>query len=116
MALAMHTSNSSLRRLLLNVIERQTIQPQEMDADFLDFCFSHMVSPAETPGIQSLCMKLAFQQCRHYPELLHEFNETLSLMQDGYAVSVTTLRKKLLKQSEKLIQQHTHGEQPPSLP
>ena len=52
-----------------------------MRTDFLDFCLLHMHMPEEPPGVQSLCMKLAHRMCLPYPELLHEFYETLSLMQ-----------------------------------
>lgn len=95
--LVLFTQNDSLRRLLMNVIERQGIREADLRTDFLDFCLEHMQLPAEAPGIQSLSMKLAYQQCRYYPELLAEFRNTLLMMQDGYATSLMGLRKKMLR-------------------
>ena len=94
--LAMQTSNTSLRRLLLNVIERQEMDEQTLRTDFLDFCLEHMASPAEPPGVQTLCMKLAHRACSFYPELLKEFAEILQMMDDGYAICVKSLRRKML--------------------
>ena len=69
---AMQTENSSVRRLTLNIIERLTLEEDDMRTDFLDFCFEHMVSIEEYPGIQTLCMKLAYRMCTFYPELMDE--------------------------------------------
>ena len=75
---AMQTENSSVRRLTLNIIERLTLEEDNLRTDFLDFCFEHMVSIEEYPGIQTLCMKLAFRMCTFYPELMDELKRTLS--------------------------------------
>lgn len=79
--LIMVTPDTSLRRLTLNLVEKQEITEESMRTDFLDFCLLHMHMPEEPPGVQALCMKLAHRMCLPYPELLHEFYETLSLMQ-----------------------------------
>ena len=62
---AMQTENSSVRRLSLNIIERLKIDEKDLRTDFLDFCFEHMVSIEEYPGIQTLCMKLAYRMCNY---------------------------------------------------
>ena len=69
---AMQTENSSVRRLSLNVIERLKMDEDDLRTDFLDFCFEHMMDIEEYPGIQSVCMKLAFRMCSFYPELMDE--------------------------------------------
>ena len=69
---AMQTENSSVRRLTLNIIERLEMNEDDLRTDFLDFCFEHMVSIEEFPGIQTLCMKLAYRMCTFYPELMDE--------------------------------------------
>lgn len=94
--LAMHTDSTPLRRLLLNIIERQAFDEQTLRTDFLDFCLEHMASPAETPGVQTLCMKLAHRFCNFYPELMKEFTEILQMMDSDYAICVKCLRKKML--------------------
>ena len=81
---AMNTDNSSVRRLTLNIIERLTIGEKDLRTDFLDFCFEHMISFDEFPGIQSVCMKLAYRLCEFYPELKDELIRTLDAMDIGY--------------------------------
>lgn len=96
--LAMSTQDVSLRRLVLNIIEKLESKKDELRTDFLDFCLSHMLSPQETPGVQSLCMKLAYRQCQYYPELINEFKEYISSIDNGYAICIQSLRKKMLKE------------------
>ena len=65
--------------------------------DFLDFCFEHMVNIEEFPGIQTLCMKLAYRMCTFYPELMDELKRTLEAMEiDYYKPAVKCLRKRIL--------------------
>jgi hypothetical protein len=94
---AMQTENSSVRRLTLNIIERLTLEEDDLRTDFLDFCFEHMVSVEEFPGIQTLCMKLAYRMCTFYPELMDELKRTLEAMEiDYYKSAVKCLRKRIL--------------------
>ena len=94
---AMQTENSSVRRLTLNIIERLKIAEDDLRIDFLDFCLEHMVSIEEFPGIQTLCMKLAYRMCTFYPELMDELNRTLEAMEiDYYKPAVKCLRKRIL--------------------
>ena len=94
---AMQTENSSVRRLTLNIIERLTLDEDDLRTDFLDFCFEHMVSVEEFPGIQTLCMKLAYRMCTFYPELMDELKRTLEVMEiDYYKPAVKCLRKRIL--------------------
>ena len=94
---AMQTENSSVRRLTLNIIEKLKMDEDDLRTDFLDFCFEHMVSIEEFPGIQTLCMKLAFRMCTFYPELMDEFKRTLEAMEiDYYKPAIKCLRKRIL--------------------
>ena len=105
---AMQTENSSVRRLTLNIIERLrvgelrsgmrlTLEEDDLRTDFLDFCFEHMVSIEEFPGIQTLCMKLAYRMCTFYPELMDELKRTLEAMEiEYYKPAVKCLRKRIL--------------------
>ena len=94
---AMQTENSSVRRLTLNVIERLTLEQDDLRTDFLDFCFEHTVSIEEFPGIQTLCMKLAYRMCNFYPELMDELKRTLEAMEtEYYKPAVKCLRKRIL--------------------
>ena len=94
---AMQTENSSVRRLSLNIIERLEMSEEDLRTDFLDFCFEHMMNVEEFPGIQSVCMKLAFRMCKYYPELMDELKRTLEAMEiDYYKPAVKGVRSKIL--------------------
>ena len=94
---AMQTDNSSVRRLSLNIIERLEMSEEDLRTDFLDFCFDHMMDIEEFPGIQSVCMKLAFRMCKFYPELMDELKRTLEAMEiDYYKPAVKCVRNRIL--------------------
>ena len=94
---AMQTDNSSVRRLSLNVVERLELKENDLRTDFLDFCFEHMMDVEEYPGIQSVCMKLAFRMCSFYPELMDELKRTLEAMEiDYYKPAVKCVRNRIL--------------------
>ena len=94
---AMQTENSSVRRLSLNVVERLELKEEYLRTDFLDFCFDHMMDVEEYPGIQSVCMKLAFRMCSFYPELMDELKRILEAMEiDYYKPAVKCVRNRIL--------------------
>jgi hypothetical protein len=94
---AMQTKNSSVRRLTMNIIESLKMDEDDLRIEFLDFCLEHMVSMEEFPGIQTLCMKLAFRMCRFYPELTDELMRTLKEMETSYySPAVRNVRNKIL--------------------
>jgi Zn finger protein HypA/HybF involved in hydrogenase expression len=94
---AMQTDNSSVRRLSLNIVERLELNEEDLRTDFLDFCFEHMMDVEEFPGIQSVCMKLAFRMCKYYPELMDELKRTLEAMEiDYYKPAVKCVRNRIL--------------------
>ncbi|MBQ9649228.1 MAG: hypothetical protein IJV25_02290 [Prevotella sp.] len=94
---AMTTDNSSVRRLTLNIIEQLDMKEEDLRTDFLDFCFEHMMDVEEFPGIQSVCMKLAFRMCKFYPELMDELERTLEAMEtDYYKPAVKCVRNRIL--------------------
>ena len=104
---AMQIDNSSVKRLSLNVIERLEMSENDLRTDFLDFCFEHMIDVEELPGIQSVCMKLAFRMCKffaersgraeRYLELMDELKRTLEAMEiDYYKPAVKCVRSRIL--------------------
>lgn len=82
--LAMQTKESAVRRLSLNIVERLKLTEDDLRTDFLDFCLEHMADIEEFPGIQSLCMKIAYHMCRFYPELMDEFMRTIDSIELSY--------------------------------
>lgn len=96
--LSMETTNSSVRRLLMNIIERLHLTQEELRTDFLDFCLDRMTAYEEFPGIQSLAIKLAARMCSFYPELEQELRITLEAMEMSYyKPAVKSARSKVLK-------------------
>lgn len=63
----------TLRRLTLNILNRQSFEADTLRADFLDYCLATMMDVSEPPGLRSLCIKLAYRQCSLFPELLTEY-------------------------------------------
>lgn len=96
-ALAMQTGESAVRRLSLNIVLRLKMEEEDLRTDFLDFCLEHMADVRELPGIQSLCLKLAFRMCQFYPELMGELKRTLEAMEmDYYTPAIKCVRNKIL--------------------
>ena len=94
---AMRTENSSVRRLSLNIIERLEMGEEDLRTDFLDFCLDHMMDVEEFPGVQAVCMKLAYRMCKFYPELMDELKRTLEAMDiDYYKPAVKCARSRIL--------------------
>ena len=94
---AIQTENSSVRRLTLNIIERLEMSEDDLRTDFLDFCFDHMMDVEEFPGVQAVCMKLAYKMCKFYPELMDELKRTLEAMHiDYYKPAVKCARNRIL--------------------
>jgi 3-methyladenine DNA glycosylase AlkD len=52
----------------------------QVDTALLDFCLGHLMDPSEAVGVRALCAKLAYLQCRHYPELLGELRQSLLML------------------------------------
>lgn len=89
------------RRIFLNLLVRQPLS-DPLRVDFLDFCMERMVSKQELPGVQSLCMKIAYELCRTVPELLQEFSMILDTMEpDLLPPSIRCARKNILKAMKK---------------
>ncbi|WP_298647937.1 hypothetical protein [uncultured Proteiniphilum sp.] len=83
------------RRLILCLLYRQPLRNPPR-VDFLDFCLERMISKRELPGVQSLCMKLAYELCRLTPELLEELKTILEMMEYDLVPSIRTVRKNIL--------------------
>ncbi len=93
---AMRTASTTKRRLVMNLLERTTFDPDHIRTDFLDFCFNAILSD-EPVGVKSLAIKLAYAQSVHYPELLEEINATFRMMEpEELPAALKHLRGKML--------------------
>ena len=103
-SLATTTSDTSLRRITLALLERLdwSIQdPEEAPPHYialLDFSLEHMMMPDEPYGVRSLCMKLSYTLSLPYPELLDELRRSLLLIEPSeLGTGVRHTRNKILK-------------------
>lgn len=84
------------RRVILNLLYKQPLaNPPRVD--FLDFCLERMISVKELPGVQSLCMKIAYELCRPIPELIQELKTMLEMMEGDLCPAIRATRKNILK-------------------
>lgn len=70
------------RRLLMTLLDRMPFAPDDVSSDFIDFCLGK-INSTEPYGIRSLAIKLAYAQCRFYPELITELLAELELLDLG---------------------------------
>lgn len=95
--MAMTVGDTTSRRLILTLLERQDFAPDAIRSDFLDFCLGRMLMDAETVGVRSLCIKLACKMCMHYPELLREFYSNLELVPGGSSAAIRSSRRNAVR-------------------
>lgn len=88
------------RRVILNLLYKQPLaNPPRVD--FLDFCLERMLSVNELPGVQSLCIKIAYELCLPIPELVQELKTSLEMMEGDLCPAIRTVRKNILKAIQK---------------
>lgn len=94
----MRTTSDTKRRLLLVLLLRLPMNQDNIRTDFLDFCLNSSCSKNESTSVKTLSIKLSYEQCKYYPELLQELKSTLELMEpDRLSTGVRTVRNKVLK-------------------
>ena len=95
--LAMTTEHSAVRRLSLNIVERLDMDKDDLRTEFLDFCLERMLDIEEFPGVQAICMKLAYRMSKFYPELMEELKRILQTMPvEYYKPAVKCARNRIL--------------------
>jgi hypothetical protein len=94
----MSTTSDTKRRLLMSILLRQPFTKERVRIDFLDFCLSRMLSVKEPVGIKALCIKLSYEQCKHFPELKLELKAALEIMEPEFmSTGLRSVRKNILK-------------------
>lgn len=95
---AMSVPDATRRRLLLTLLERMDFEAADIRADFLDFCLARMLADGEPVGVRTLCVKLAYKMCRHYPELLDELRRTLGMIPgEGSSPALRACRRNMMR-------------------
>ena len=67
-------------RLILTLLLRQPFREEAVRTDFIDFCLARITDARAPYAIRAQCIKLAYEQMRHWPELLDELRQTLELI------------------------------------
>lgn len=67
-------------RLMLNLLLRQPYTEEDVRTDFIDFCLMRLADPKSPYAVRALCIKLAYEQMRYWPELLNELRQTLNII------------------------------------
>lgn len=95
--LALTTQSVRIRRLSMNILERLDFTQDMIRGDFLDFCLDR-INSCDAYAVRALSMKLAYKQCRFYPELIQELNTRLNLLSDDeLSPGLRSARHKILK-------------------
>ena len=67
-------------RLILTLLLRQPFHEEAVRTDFIDFCLARLTDTRAPYAIRAQCIKLAYEQMRHWPELLDELRQTLEMI------------------------------------
>lgn len=67
-------------RLMLNMLLSQPYTEEDIRTDFIDFCLARLTDARAPYAIRAQCIKLAYYQMCHWPELLDELRQTLDLI------------------------------------
>ena len=95
---AINENHVGKRRLLLSLLNHQPFREDSLRTDFIDFCISKIPSAVEPYSTRALCMKLAYEQCKFYPELLTELNTCLDMIsQEPLSPALRATRKNIMR-------------------
>ena len=65
---------------MLTLLLRQPFDEEDIRTDFIDFCLMRLTDPKSPYAVRALCIKLAYEQMRYWPELLNELRQTLEMI------------------------------------
>lgn len=86
------------RRLMLGLLLRQPFEEDSLRSDFIDFCVSKITACAQPYAIRALCIKLAYEQMKYYPELLAELKMALDMLeQEALSPGLMSAKRQIMK-------------------
>lgn len=96
-------SDVARKRMLLQLLKGRKYHPDTMRTDFLDYCLLKINSECEAYSVRAFCIHVAFKMCRHYPELLAELEEHLSMLAlQHLPPGLTSARRNVLAAMKKI--------------
>lgn len=88
-------------RLMLRLLLSQPFDEEGLRADFIDFCADKITACSQPYAVRASCIKLAYEQMRHYPELLNELETALDLLsQEPLSAGVLSAKRQVMKKIE----------------
>ena len=96
--------NETKRRLMLQLLLRQPFEEATLRSDFIDYCVAKITACAYPYAIRALCMKLAYEQMKYYPELLAELKAALDMLeQEALSPGLASAKRQVMKKIKKAL-------------
>ncbi|MDE7387553.1 MAG: transcription antitermination protein NusB [Muribaculaceae bacterium] len=73
-------TTTSKRRVIMQLLRGIRYDKDTLRSDLLDYCLSRINSQTELPAVRAYAIYIAYDHCRHYPELLAELASHLDLL------------------------------------
>ena len=90
--------NMTRLRLMLTLLLRQPFEEASLRSDFIDFCMAKITACSYPYAIRALCIKLAYEQMKYYPELLAELGTALDMLeQEALSPGLASAKRQVMK-------------------
>ena len=91
-------------RLMLSLLIRQPFEEATLRSDFIDYCIAKITACSYPYAIRAYCMKLAYEQMKHYPELLTELKAALDMLeQEALSPGLASAKRQVMKKIKKAL-------------
>lgn len=92
-------------RLMLNLLSRMSFTEEKLRSDFIDYCIAKITACSQPYGVRALCIKLAYEQMRFYPELLEELKLALEMLeQETVSPGLASAKQQVMKKINSIWQ------------
>ena len=96
--------NMTKLRLMLSLLLRQPFEEEYLRSDFIDFCVAKITACSYPYAIRALCMKLAYEQMKYYPELLEELRMALDMLeQEVLSPGMLSAKRQIMKKIKRSL-------------
>lgn len=96
--------NMTKLRLMLNLLLRQPFEEDSLRSAFIDYCMAKVTACSHPCAIRALCIKLAYEQMKHYPELLAELKAALDMLeQEPLSPGLASAKRQVMKKIKKAL-------------
>lgn len=94
--------NMTKLRLMLSLLIRQPFEEASLRSDFIDFCVGKITACSYPYAIRALCMKLAYEQMKYYPEFLSELKAALDMLeQEPLSPGLASAKRQVMKKIQR---------------